>query len=216
MPGKPAARKGDMTKYGGPIIQGSATVFIGDVGGVACAACAAAEAEGNPVNPLLGAKVLPDETDVFLPGPLPFALSRSYSSYQTDTPAPVGVLGPGWWLPLEASIFQSNQELLLSDTEGRTIHFEPLAPGEMVYSRSERLWIVRGGLDRLDDEDSLSPQPASPLALAWQEASSPNTAPTPLSSLPPTVRSALGGSSARIKANKKTAPSKASAYPSKA
>ena len=88
MPGKPAARKGDMTKYGGPIVQGSATVFIGDVGGVACSACAEAEAEGNPVNPLLGAKVLSDETDVSLPGPLPFVLSRSYSSYQTDICVP--------------------------------------------------------------------------------------------------------------------------------
>ncbi len=45
---------------------------------------------GNPVNPLLGAKVLPGETDVALPGPLPFILSRTYSSYRTKTPAPVG------------------------------------------------------------------------------------------------------------------------------
>ncbi|HFE3835206.1 TPA: DUF6531 domain-containing protein, partial [Escherichia coli] len=45
----------------------------------------------NPVNPLLGAKVLPGETDLALPGPLPFILSRTYSSYRTRTPAPVGV-----------------------------------------------------------------------------------------------------------------------------
>ncbi|WP_251987661.1 DUF6531 domain-containing protein [Escherichia coli] len=38
---------------------------------------------GNPVNPLLGAKVLPGETDLALPGPLPFILSRTYSSYRT-------------------------------------------------------------------------------------------------------------------------------------
>jgi hypothetical protein len=137
--GKPAARKGDMTLKGGPIVEGSATVFIGDVGGVACAACAAAAKKGKPVNYLLGAKVLPGETDVALPGPLPFVVSRSYSSYQTDTPAPIGVLGPGWWLPLEASVLQNDQELLLSDTGGRTIHFAPLAPGEMAYSRSENL-----------------------------------------------------------------------------
>ncbi|SQJ40583.1 protein RhsA [Salmonella enterica] len=29
MSGKPAARMGDMTQFGGPIVQGSAGVFIG-------------------------------------------------------------------------------------------------------------------------------------------------------------------------------------------
>uniref|UniRef100_UPI001F4A8C6E DUF6531 domain-containing protein n=1 Tax=Escherichia coli TaxID=562 RepID=UPI001F4A8C6E len=65
MSGKPAARQGDMTQYGGPIVQGSA----------------------------------PGETDLALPGPLPFILSRTYSSYRTRTPAPVGVFGPGWKAP---------------------------------------------------------------------------------------------------------------------
>ena len=54
---------------------------------------------GHPVNPLLGAKVLPGETDLALPGPLPFMHSRTYSSYRTRTPAPVGVFGPGWKAP---------------------------------------------------------------------------------------------------------------------
>ncbi|WP_260752571.1 DUF6531 domain-containing protein [Escherichia coli] len=56
---------------------------------------------GHPVNPLLGAKVLPGETDIALPGPLPFILSRTYSSYRTKTPAPVGSLGPGWKMPAD-------------------------------------------------------------------------------------------------------------------
>ncbi|WP_206746441.1 DUF6531 domain-containing protein, partial [Escherichia coli] len=42
---------------------------------------------------------LPGETDLALPGPLPFILSRTYSSYRTKTPAPVGVFGPGWKAP---------------------------------------------------------------------------------------------------------------------
>ncbi|MBB7255020.1 RHS repeat protein, partial [Escherichia coli] len=50
---------------------------------------------------LLGAKVLPGETDIALPGPLPFILSRTYSSYRTKTPAPVGSLGPGWKMPAD-------------------------------------------------------------------------------------------------------------------
>ncbi|PPX45992.1 hypothetical protein C5P13_19385 [Escherichia coli] len=36
MSGKPAARQGDMTQYGGSIVQGSAGVRIGAPTGVAC------------------------------------------------------------------------------------------------------------------------------------------------------------------------------------
>ena len=75
MSGKPAARQGDMTQYGGPIVQGSAGVRIGAPTGVACSVCPGGMTSGNPVNPLLGAKVLPGETDLALPGPLPFILS---------------------------------------------------------------------------------------------------------------------------------------------
>ncbi|MBY7274690.1 DUF6531 domain-containing protein, partial [Escherichia coli] len=96
MSGKPAARQGDMTQYGGPIVQGSAGVRIGAPTGVACSVCPGGMTSGNPVNPLLGAKVLPGETDLALPGPLPFILSRTYSSYRTKTPAPVGIFGSGW------------------------------------------------------------------------------------------------------------------------
>ena len=92
--GKPAARQGDMTQYGGSIVQGSAGVRIGAPTGVACSVCPGGVTSGHPVNPLLGAKVLPGETDIALPGPLPFILSRTYSSYRTKTPAPVGSLGP--------------------------------------------------------------------------------------------------------------------------
>ncbi|EOT6155390.1 type VI secretion system tip protein TssI/VgrG, partial [Escherichia coli] len=35
--------------------------------------------------------------------------------------------------------------LVLNDNGGRSIHFEPLLPGEAVYSRSESMWLVRGG-----------------------------------------------------------------------
>ncbi|MCV5212747.1 DUF6531 domain-containing protein, partial [Escherichia coli] len=91
MSGKPAARQGDMTQYGGSIVQGSAGVRIGAPTGVACSVCPGGVTSGHPVNPLLGAKVLPGETDIALPGPLPFILSRTYSSYRTKTPAPVGL-----------------------------------------------------------------------------------------------------------------------------
>ncbi|VEC65064.1 rhsC element core protein RshC [Escherichia coli] len=103
MSGKPAARQGDMTQYGGSIVQGSAGVRIGAPTGVACSVCPGGVTSGHPVNPLLGAKVLPGETDIALPGPLPFILSRTYSSYRTKTPAPVGSLGPGWKMPADTT-----------------------------------------------------------------------------------------------------------------
>ena len=152
MTGKPAARRDDRTLKGGPITQGSNNVYIGTASGIACSSCPNGVAlEGNPVNPLLGAKVQAGEVDLALPGPMPFVVSRDYSSYQTQTPAPVGLLGPGWWLPTEASLLPSDEALTLNDSKGRSIRFDPLAPGESAYSRSESLWIVRGGLERLDD-----------------------------------------------------------------
>ncbi|EOQ56975.1 protein rhsD [Escherichia sp. KTE31] len=145
MSGKPAARQGDMTQYGGLIVQGSAGVRIGAPTGVACSVCPGGVTSGNPVNPLLGAKVLPGETDVALPGPLPFILSRTYSSYRTKTPAPVGVFGPGWKAPSDIRLQIRDDALILNDNGGRSICFEPLLPGEAVFSRSESLWLVRGG-----------------------------------------------------------------------
>ncbi|GAB0853325.1 DUF6531 domain-containing protein [Escherichia coli] len=156
MSGKPAARQGDMTQYGGSIVQGSAGVRIGAPTGVACSVCPGGVTSGHPVNPLLGAKVLPGETDLALPGPLPFILSRTYSSYRTKTPAPVGSLGPGWKMPADIRLQLRDNTLILSDNGGRSLYFEHLFPGEDGYSRSESLWLVRGGVLRLDEGHRLA------------------------------------------------------------
>ncbi|WP_416348141.1 hypothetical protein, partial [Escherichia coli] len=42
--------QGDMTQYGGPIVQGSAGVRIGAPTGVACSVCPGGMTSGNPVN----------------------------------------------------------------------------------------------------------------------------------------------------------------------
>ncbi len=87
MSGKPAARQGDMTRKGLDIVQGSAGVLIGAPTGVACSVCPKKKDSpnyGNPVNPVLGAKVLPGETDMRCP-------ARCRSSF----PAPTAVTGPG-------------------------------------------------------------------------------------------------------------------------
>ncbi|EKE6990567.1 RHS repeat protein [Escherichia coli] len=160
MGGKPAARQGDMTRKGLDIVQGSAGVLIGAPTGVACSVCPGGITYANPVNPLLGAKVLPGETDLALPGPLPFILSRAYSSYRTRTPAPVGVFGPGWKAPFDIRLQIRDEGLILNDNGGRSIHFEPLFPGEISYSRSESLWLAWGGV-----AEQHSSQPLSAL---WQ------------------------------------------------
>ena len=144
MSGKPASRMSDAVA-GGKIVQGSRTVLIGSQGGIACSVCPGGVTEGNPVNPVLGAKVLPGEMDIALPGPMPFIISRSYSSYRTPVPAPVGLFGPGWYQAVEVSLLTTAENLILSDDAGRSITFDPLSPGELAYSRSEKLWIVRGG-----------------------------------------------------------------------
>ncbi len=105
-------------------------------------------------------KVLPGETDIALPGPLPFILSRAYSSYRTRTPAPVGVFGPGWKAPFDIRLQIRDEGLILNDSGGRSIHFEPLFPGEISYSRSESLWLARGGV--------AAQHSSQPLSALWQ------------------------------------------------
>ncbi len=155
MSGKPAARQGDGTMKGGPIIQGSAGVMIGAPTGVACSVCPGGMTSGNPVNPLLGAKVQPGETDIALPGPLPFVLSRTYSSYRTKTPAPVSIFGPGWKASFDIHLQIRGEALILNDNGGRSIHFDPLFPGETAFSRSESLWLARGGVPALHESNPL-------------------------------------------------------------
>ncbi len=56
MSGKPAARQGDMTQYGGSIVQGSAGVRIGAPTGLASSVCPGGVTSRHPANPLTGCK----------------------------------------------------------------------------------------------------------------------------------------------------------------
>ncbi|EIH2951979.1 RHS repeat protein, partial [Escherichia coli] len=118
----------DMTQYGGSIVQGSAGVRIGAPTGVACSVCPGGVTSGHPVNPLLGAKVLPGETDIALPAPLPFILSRTYSSYRTKTPAPLVRYG---WTPRGelAAVYDR------SNTQVRSFTYDDKYRGRMVAHR---------------------------------------------------------------------------------
>lgn len=85
---------------GAVIVTGSPNVFVGSTAvGMADQASACSPTNGHPVNPILGAKLLPAETDFVLPAPMPFAFSRGYLSRDGR----IGSLGQGWALPGEGS-----------------------------------------------------------------------------------------------------------------
>jgi RHS repeat-associated protein len=143
----PASRITDMVACGGKIAAGSGNVLIGDGGAVACSGCPDKGTVGNPVNPLLGAKVLggASELDFALPGPLAVVWQRQYSSYVGPAGAESGILGQGWRLPFEMHLKFAHDKTELFDTKNRVITFGPLAPGEQEHSRSEGFWLLRGG-----------------------------------------------------------------------
>ncbi|WP_435792557.1 hypothetical protein, partial [Escherichia coli] len=72
MSGKPAARQGDMTQYGGSIVQGSAGVRIGAPTGVACSVCPGGVTSGRTVTLSLRPCVRLALTHLSLPCPRPF------------------------------------------------------------------------------------------------------------------------------------------------
>ena len=142
MTAKPAARIGDKVVMG-KIATGAGSVLIGDASdGQADCPCKGSPACGGPVNPMLGIKILPGETDFALPAPKPFVFTRSYASDD----ARIGPLGPGWSIPGAGLGLETKADsLILIDEQGRRITFEPLSPGEEAYSSSEMLRLRRGG-----------------------------------------------------------------------
>ncbi len=68
----------------------------------------------------------------------------------------MGVFGPGWKAPSDIRLQLRDDALVLNDNGGRSIHFEPLLPGEAVYSRSESMWLVRGGKAAQPDGHTLA------------------------------------------------------------
>ncbi|STE87551.1 RhsB protein [Escherichia coli] len=59
-------------------------------------------------------------------------------------------------MPADIRLQLRDNTLILSDNGGRSLYFEHLFPGEDGYSRSESLWLVRGGVLRLDEGHRLA------------------------------------------------------------
>lgn len=86
---------------------------------------------GNPVNPLLGRKSTARRNRFRAARPVTVRALRTYSSYRTKTPAPVGIFVPGWKAPFDIRLQIRDNELILNDNGGRSIHFEHLFPVRM-------------------------------------------------------------------------------------
>ncbi|MDR0478673.1 MAG: DUF6531 domain-containing protein, partial [Burkholderiaceae bacterium] len=154
--GRPASRQGDATLYGGPITSGSPNVLIGTPGGVADSCCIQQSSQTpattpNPVHVQLGAKVLtgPEDMDFALPGALPLVWQRQYSSrVSAEHGAACGALGHGWHLLNEVTLQLKDESIEIFDAGGRVITFEQgQPPGGLQYSRSEDIYLFRGGKD---------------------------------------------------------------------
>mgnify|MGYP000982835097 CR=1 FL=1 len=102
---------------------------------------------GHPVIAATGGKVLSgaENLDFELPGPIPLAWQRLYSSHDVRDES---LLGRGWSMPYSMElVLTANQGgepvAILYDDQGRDIEFSQLEPGTGIYSQSEGYWLWR-------------------------------------------------------------------------
>ena len=121
-----------------------------------CIPCKVAAAIGNPVNAVLGIKVLFDETEVDFgfDSPLPLVWQRSYYSDQIGN----GWLGQGWSLPFSMRLVRTADGFLYIDEQGREISLPDISDeAEEPYSAAD------------DDENDLYEEEAAPLPASAEE-----------------------------------------------
>lgn len=100
---------------------------------------------GNPVNVITGGKVLRENPDVVLPGPLPFEWTRFYSSHDERA---AGLFGPGWSVHFEVGLSIERDgdgaitALVYCDEQGRSMRFPAVLPGESHYSSAEGYYLI--------------------------------------------------------------------------
>ena len=121
-----------------------------------CIPCKVAAAIGNPVNAVLGIKVLFDdtETDFAFDSPLPLVWQRSYYSDQIGN----GWLGQGWSLPFSMRLVRTADGFLYIDEQGREIPLPDISDeADEPYSAAD------------DDEDDLYEEEAAPRPASAEE-----------------------------------------------
>ena len=93
---------------------------------------------GHPVDVATG-RVFTEQTDFELPGPIPFAWKRSWSSTSTYH----GDLGHGWHHPYQHALYVNDDVVLYRDDEGRAVAFPPVKLGKPFFLLRERLTLER-------------------------------------------------------------------------
>ncbi|MBK8337839.1 MAG: PAAR domain-containing protein [Sterolibacteriaceae bacterium] len=95
--------------------------------------------QGKPVDVASGAKILPDEVDIDLPGAFPLVWSRFYNSRDDRA----GIHGRGWSTPQSLELVFREGQLIYLGHQGRENLFPDPAPNESVYNPAEQLKITR-------------------------------------------------------------------------
>lgn len=91
---------------------------------------------GHPVDVASG-QVLTEDTDVELPGPLPFTFSRVWYSRSDHR----GPLGHGWHHNFDLALTAHPEGIIARLADGRQAAFQAPVPGEPTYNRSEKLFL---------------------------------------------------------------------------
>jgi RHS repeat-associated protein len=119
--------------------------------------------KGHPVSVVDG-QVVDDLIDLRLPGPIPVAWRRLYSSAFHDERTPLG--RGGWTHELHQWIATVDGDLVLRGEDGRDLVLPATAADETTFFRGERLTITRLGEDRYEIEslDTLLTRVFVPLA----------------------------------------------------
>ncbi|MBK9262906.1 MAG: hypothetical protein IPM54_24270 [Polyangiaceae bacterium] len=93
---------------------------------------------GHPVDVMTG-EVTSDAIDFELPGPIPIKFERNYwSRSQRD-----GALGPGWSHPLDASVDERGEDVVVILPDGRERVHSPLAVGVSIWDNIDRYSLER-------------------------------------------------------------------------
>ncbi|WP_338865646.1 DUF6531 domain-containing protein [Myxococcus stipitatus] len=91
---------------------------------------------GHPVDVASG-KVMTEEVDAELPGPIPLRIERVYSSAFASRK---GMLGHGWSLSLDQSVWVERGRVVLLEEDGREIEFDTFDFADHVMSPGQELW----------------------------------------------------------------------------
>ena len=94
----------------------------------------------DPVDVASG-RVIDSATDIALPGLIPLAFRRSYSSGRNGERTTLGK--GGWTHGFEQWVVEEEKVITLRWVDGREVYFAKIAPGESTFHRRERLTLIR-------------------------------------------------------------------------